>query len=127
TEASTGQPLEFAQIFTQDDRNRVTRSDAQGRYRLAGLSAGEHTLVVREVGYSSKSVSVTVAAGQTVTVDFQLEAQPLQLDEIVVTGQGGEMSKRRIATQADVVGTEAIEASPATRIDQLLQSNLPGA
>lgn len=127
TEATTGQPLEFAQIYTQDDRNRVTRSDAEGRYRMPGLSAGEHTLVVREVGYSSKSISVTVVEGQTVTADFQLEAQPLRLDEMVVTGQGGEMSKRRIATQADVVGTEAIEASPATRIDQLLQSQLPGA
>ena len=127
TEASTGKPLAYAQVFLEDDPNRAARSDAEGRYRLAGLPAGTHTLTVRLVGFSSKSAPVTIVAGQTTTVDFQLATQPLNLDALVVTGQGGEISKRRIATQVDVVGPEQIEASPAKRIDELLQANIPGA
>ncbi len=127
TEAGSGKPLSYAQVYTDNDRNRVARSDAEGRYRLFNVAAGGQTLVVRLVGYSVKSLPVTVAAGDTITLDIQLASQPLDLDAVVVTGQGGEISKRRIATNVDVVGSEAIEASPARRIDELLQAKLPGA
>ena len=70
---------------------------------------------------------MTIAAGQTATVDFSLTVQPMDLDAVVVTGQGGEISKRRIATTVDVVSSETIETSPAKRLDELLQTNLPGA
>ncbi len=126
-EASTGRPLESAQIFANEDRSHIARSDANGRFRLANLSAGSHTLNARLIGFSNKSVPVTVTAGGTTTVDIQLIAQPLDLDAVVVTGQGGGMSKRRIATPVDVIGSDAIEASPATRIDELLQTKLPSA
>ena len=75
----------------------------------------------------NKSAAATVGAGQTVTVDMALDVQPLDLDAVVVTGQGGEISKRRIATTVDVVSAEKIEASPAKRLDELLQTNLPSA
>lgn len=127
TEASSGKPLAYAQIYSTNDPNRAARSDLEGRYRLAGLAPGSHTITVRLVGYSSKSVTVNVVAGQETATDIQLATQPLNLDALVVTGQGGEISKRRIATQVDVVGPEAIEASPAKRIDELLQASLPGA
>lgn len=127
TEASTGKPLAYAQVFAEDDRSRVARSDLEGRYRLANVSPGAHTITVRLVGFSSTSVNVTVVAGETTTMDIRLASQPLNLDAVVVTGQGGEISKRRIATQVDVIGPEAIEASPAKRIDELLQAQLPGA
>lgn len=127
TEAGTGKPLPYAQVYSDNERNRVARSDLEGRYRLLNVTAGAQTLVVRLVGYSVKSLPITIVAGDTLTVDVTLSSQPLDLDAVVVTGQGGEISKRRIATQVDVVGSEAIEASPARRIDELLQSKLPGA
>jgi TonB-dependent starch-binding outer membrane protein SusC len=127
TDAARGNPLAYAQVYATDTPDRVARSDADGRYRLGGLTVGAHTIAVRIVGYASKSAPVTVAAGTTATLDFQLTSQPLELDALVVTGQGGEISKRRLATQVDVVGPEAIEASPAKRIDELLQAKVPGA
>lgn len=127
TEASSGKPLAYAQVYTETDPNRAARSDLEGRYRLTGLTPGSHRITVRLVGFSSKTVTVNVVAGETATTDVQLATQPLNLDALVVTGQGGEISKRRIATQVDVVGPEAIEASPAKRIDELLQASIPGA
>jgi outer membrane receptor protein involved in Fe transport len=126
-EVGTGRPLEGAQIFANDDRNHVARSDSKGEYRLANVSPGSHTISIRLIGFSSKSLPVTVTAGGTATVDVQLITQPLNLDAVVVTGQGGGISKRRIATPVDVISSEAIEASPATRIDELLQTKLPSA
>jgi outer membrane receptor protein involved in Fe transport len=127
SEASTGRPLESAQIFVNDDRNRVVRSDAKGQYHLANLNPGSHTITIRLIGFSNKSVPVTVTAGGTATVNVQLVSQPLGLDAVVVTGQGAGIAKSRIATPVDVIGSEEIAASPATRIDELLQTKLPGA
>ena len=79
------------------------------------------------IGYATKVVPVTVTAGQTLTTNISLAVRPLDLDAVVVTGQGGEISKRRIATTVDVVSREKIEASPARRLDELLQTNLPSA
>ncbi|HEX3867519.1 MAG TPA: TonB-dependent receptor, partial [Gemmatimonadaceae bacterium] len=66
-------------------------------------------------------------AGQTVTIEMPLTVQPADLDAVVSTGQGGDISKRRIATTVDVISSETIEQSSAKRVDELLQTNLPGA
>ena len=127
TDASTGRPLPGAHVFAEDNRDRVARTDAEGRYRLATVTPGSHTITVRLIGFASRSAPVTVTAGGTATADFPLTSQPLALDALVVTGQGGEISRRRIATTVDVISSEKIEASPAKRIDELLQAQVPGA
>lgn len=127
TEKGTGRPLEAAQVFAQDATNRVGRTGPDGSYRLSSLSPGAHTIVVRLIGYSTTSQPVTVTNSGTTTANFQLSAQALNLDAVIVTGQGGGISKRRIATPVDVIGSDEIQSSPATRVDELLQTKLPSA
>lgn len=50
-----------------------------------------------------------------------------QLDEVVVTGQGIGMSKRRIATNVTSIKGSELEGLPSGRLDQLLQAKLPNA
>ena len=126
TDDRTGVPLPGAQVFV-DGPNRVARSDQDGRYRLPEVPVGNRLLTVRMIGYASRTQSITVSSGQTLTTNLALAARPLDLDAVVVTGQGGEISKRRIATTVDVVSRETIEKSPAKRLDELLQTALPGA
>jgi len=127
TDERTGVPLANVQVFADANLLRVARTDATGRYRLTDVPVGARTLNIRQIGYASKAVPVTVTAGQVATVDVALASRPMDLDAVVVTGQGGEISKRRIATTVDVVGADKIEASPARRLDELLQTNLPSA
>ncbi len=126
TDSRTNQPIAGAQVSLAG-QTLGARSDADGRFRLANVAAGAKNISVRMIGYAAKSAPVTVAAGQTANVDVALTVQPQDLDAIVVTGQGGEISKRRIATPVDVVSSKTIETSPANRLDELLQTNLPGA
>ena len=128
TDDRSGVALPGAQISTMvDTKDRSARSDQDGQYRLIDVPAGSRTVTVRMIGYAVKTATVTVVAGQTATVNVSLAVRPLDLDAVVVTGQGGEISKRRIATTVDVVSREVIEASPAKRLDELLQTTLPGA
>ncbi len=100
-------------------------SNATGTYRLLGVPAGEHVVTVQRIGYARVTRTVTVGAGQTVELDLQLTEQAMELDPLVVTGQGSEISRRRLSTNIEVISSEAIEASSASRLEQLLQTALP--
>ena len=56
TAASSGLPLRHAQLMLMGSDQAVRRSttsDAEGRYRFAGLPAGRYTLIVNKAGYVS--------------------------------------------------------------------------
>ncbi len=67
--------------------SRFTYSNSQGRYYLS-LEPGEHDLLIEKYGYNDVLSDVTVAAGDTVTLDgFMMPAQIASLT-ISVTGAG---------------------------------------
>jgi hypothetical protein len=83
-DAGTGSGLSEAQILV-DDRMRAI-ADTGGLYRVRGIRSGWHRVAARYIGYRSVvQDSVFVRAGATVTLDFALESNPLQLDPLVVT------------------------------------------
>ncbi|MBR1473997.1 MAG: TonB-dependent receptor [Muribaculaceae bacterium] len=65
----------------------------------------------------------------TVEMDSLLEAQiaawDKTLDEVVVTGQGGAVSKRRLSSNITKLSSSDLEHLRASRIDQMLQNALP--
>ncbi len=63
-----------------------TLTDAEGGYSLSGVPAGERVVTVRLIGYRETSRPVTVAAGQTVTLDFTVERTAVRREETIVTG-----------------------------------------
>ena len=80
----SGSALSEAQILV-DDRTRAI-TDTGGLYRVRGIRSGWHRVAARFIGYRSVvQDSVLVRAGATVTLDFSLEANPLQLEPLVVT------------------------------------------
>ena len=97
-----------------------TQTDFDGNYSINAENG--QTLVFSYVGFqesqklvgSSAVINVTLNAGES-------------LDEIIVTGQGVGISKRRISTTVDVVTEEEIERAPVQQVDQLLQASAPGA
>ncbi len=63
-------------------------TDAEGRFRLAGVPAGTQTLVVRAVGYVPEAVSVGLRAGGGAPVEVTLR-RVVQLAGVGVRGRGG--------------------------------------
>jgi outer membrane receptor protein involved in Fe transport len=61
-------------------------SDTAGRYRVRAVRTGWHRVAARLIGYRGVVLdSVFIPAGATVTVDFDLRANPLELEPLVVT------------------------------------------
>jgi len=103
------------------------RTDASGQYIIRNVPAGTVTLRALRVGFHSVSKPVTVAAGQTVNVDFTLAQAALQLQEVVTTATG---SQRKVeignaVTQVSDVPQKA-ETQPVTQVSDLLVGKAPG-
>jgi iron complex outermembrane receptor protein len=80
-----GAGIAGAQVAVRGTRlGTQTRSD--GGYLIPRVPAGTHVLQARMLGFSPDSTSVTVSAGAEATQDFTLSRDPLQLQEMVVTG-----------------------------------------
>ncbi len=71
--------------------------------------------------------TVTMTIGVSSTVNVQMEEDAEALEEVIVTGQGSGIARRKLSTTVDVLDSEEIEKLPANQIDQLLQSTTPSA
>jgi TonB-dependent starch-binding outer membrane protein SusC len=126
TDAQTGRALVGTQVIL-DGTNRGTIANAQGRYVLEGVAAGPVILRFQIIGYEAVERTVTVAAGQTITLDVALGTRALAMDELVVTGVGQATSRRQLSTSVAVLGEQAIAEAPVQSIDQLLQGRVAGS
>ncbi|MEZ4457268.1 MAG: SusC/RagA family TonB-linked outer membrane protein [Gemmatimonadales bacterium] len=125
TDEATGQPLVGARI--QATTQQVFGlTNQQGQYQLRGLSAGTHTLRVFMLGYGSQTRTVTVAAGETATLDWALKSVPFQLEEIVTTATGEQATRELGNTVGKIQATQLVETAPTTNLSQVLSGRVAG-
>src|SRR5512133_2396068 len=116
TDARSTQPLALTAITVEGTRLGTT-SDADGRYRIANVPVGRHSLAARRIGYVIVRQTVTVAANAEATANFTLEAAAVALDQIVVTGTAGGELRRSISNAVSKIDASAeLEKSAATNI-----------
>jgi len=84
TDGESNRPIVGANVMVPAlDRGAATADE--GRFRISNVPTGEHTLVVRFVGYRTKRRTVTVQAGETVRIRISLGRRTVQADGIQVT------------------------------------------
>ncbi|MFU8813556.1 MAG: SusC/RagA family TonB-linked outer membrane protein [Balneolaceae bacterium] len=125
-----GNPLTGATVSITELPGLGTAVGPDGTYTLRvpsnRLNRQSATLIVRFVSYRTERTEITLEPGQIVR-DFTLRDDLLQLDEVVVTGQGSVTDRRRLSSPIETISARQIENSTATSVDQLLQGNIPGA
>ena len=129
---ANGELLIGATIIPDGDTQHAAVTDANGHFTLA--TEGVRTLRIQCIGYVAKvlrldehghlqaDAAVSSHDGQTV---LSLEPDNFELDELVVTGQGAEISKRRLSSNVATVSAKDLEKVKVGRIDQMLQDALP--
>ena len=125
-DATSRRPLSDAQISIEGTGIGQLAA-VSGRFVLLGVPAGERVLRVALIGYEESQQTISVGAGQTVTVDVELSSTAISLDEIVVTGVGAETTRRALGASVEVIAAEEIALAPVQSVDQLLQGRVPGA
>ena len=83
---TAGAPVQNAQVIVVGTAFGAITND-RGFYQIGNVPVGTYTVRVAFIGYApAESLGVKVVANQTVTVDLQLQAGGVTLQEIVVTG-----------------------------------------
>ncbi len=125
TDQATSQPLVGARVAIPST-TFIGQTNADGRYLLQGVPVGSFSLRVTAIGYGAVSRRVTVAAGETDTVDVQLSLTPFSLNEMVVTASG-EQEKAQVGNVISTIDVgKLVEQRPITNMNDVLVAKAPG-
>ncbi len=117
-------PLGSAQVYLVGT-GIGTLTNAEGRFLLLNVPPGSYTIRVERIGYATGNQEVTVQAGASTDVRFELQEVALGLDEIVVTGTAGAARRREVGNSISQLSTAEI-IEPVISTDALLQGRAAG-
>jgi TonB-linked SusC/RagA family outer membrane protein len=123
-----GQPLPAATVFIQTlGVGTTTRDDGTFSLSIPGgrVTGQTVTIAARRVGYRTSTAQVTLRAG-TLTQNFTLGANALQLGEVVVTGAGLSTTAERLGAVRTAVDTQALVRANEPNVVQALAAKAPG-
>jgi TonB-linked SusC/RagA family outer membrane protein len=118
-----GQPIDGAQVYLVGT-TLGTRTAASGRYTIANVPAAQYRVRAQMIGFRPVDQSVTLAAGQTATLDFTMKQQAISLDALVVTGTAGTARAREVGNSISQI--ELANVQPPANVGQLLQGRSAG-
>jgi TonB-dependent SusC/RagA subfamily outer membrane receptor len=116
------QPIEGARVGV--DGGPFVATNAEGRFRLAGLAGDSVTVVIQKVGYVA--VRRRLAVGTT-TIRIEMYAAAVNLNEVVVTGTSGPAEKRSLGNGISTIDVASVaQTAPVTDMTQLLDGRASG-
>jgi len=89
-------PIPDAQVGARHTSMGLTRgtiTNASGFYTIAGLRPGEYELTIRRIGFTPQTRTVTVAIGQTITVDASMQQAATALAPVAITAATTETAR----------------------------------
>lgn len=86
-----------------------TSTDASGHFYLKNLPVGEYTIVASAVGYKRQSHKIKLIKGKTIEVNFELEEDAIMLDNVVVSANRHETSRREASNVVNVLTSKLFE------------------
>jgi TonB-linked SusC/RagA family outer membrane protein len=119
------QPIPSAQVYIVSTQNGA-RTDDQGRYRIVNVAPGTYTVRATRIGYEAAAQTVTVAAGQTATIDFAMKTASVTLDAVVTTATGEQQRKRETGNAVATIPVTEIPRSATPNMASLLNARAPG-
>ncbi len=123
-----GAPVTSASVFIQS-LNVGTLTRENGTYTLivpaSRVRDAAVELTAQSIGYRSQTASVQMRPGATVSQDFQLGTDVLELEGIVATGQGTTTTRERTVSTINTVRSEEITQARETNIVSALAGKAP--
>ena len=120
TDADNGQPLIGCSIFIEN-LMLGDATDSYGNYLILNIPSGTHTIKVQMVGYNSQVIEgVKVSSGLTITLDFKLVAETIELQEVTVTSYKIPPVQKDLTSKLQGRTGEEISQIPITTVKDVL-------
>jgi hypothetical protein len=125
TDRASGQGVSTARIQVVQ-AGQVAAANFEGRYRMAGIAPGTYDVRVIAVGYGAERSQITIAAGQTATLDVQMSQIPYTIEDIVTTATG-EQRRLELGHTIGVIRADSLASlDVVTNMSSLLQARTAG-
>jgi TonB-linked SusC/RagA family outer membrane protein len=103
-------------------------TDVNGAYSFTGTVNGPSvTVVVSFTGYRSVTRTVPLAGQAVITVSTEISEDALNLNEVVVTGNTVETSKKQLGNAISTISSKELMGAAPTSIDQAMAGKIAGA
>jgi TonB-linked SusC/RagA family outer membrane protein len=126
--ARSGEPLGGANVLVANT-NVGAVTGANGTYTLtvgAAVVRGQQVvLTARYIGHKPQTRTITLSAGEQ-DQDFTLEADPLRLEEVVVTGVAEATDRRKLGFTVGSVNQAQLQAVPGANALEAIQGKIAG-
>lgn len=119
TESVTGEPLPGANVVVKGTVIGAA-TDLRGEFLITGVPAGNVTLVVSFLGFTTKEVQVSVGEGSTADVEVSLDLMVIEGEEVVVSVQA---QGQREAINQQISSLTAKNVVSAKKIQELPEAN----
>lgn len=115
----TQERLPGVTLVLSDNPSIGTVTNMDGEFQITAVQGSK--LKVSYIGYETQLLAVNLDDN----IKVELDQDNFKLDEVVVTGQGAEVQKRRLSSNVTTVNSKELERMKQGRIDQILQNSLP--
>jgi len=123
---ATQRPMSSVQVHIPSIQMGTLSNDS-GRFLLLNVPAGVHTIRAEQVGYGSVEQSVTVASGQTLTVNLELASVAIDLGELIVSVDAVAARKMEFGTDIERFDAGAeVEKGAVGSMSDLLSGRAAG-
>lgn len=95
-------------------------SNEEGQFEFRNLPAGKYILRVQVMGYKTQEKTVTVSSEFTAVVHFQMEEESFMTDEVVVSANRNEVSRKSAPVVVNVMNTKLFETVNSTDLAKSL-------
>jgi outer membrane receptor for ferrienterochelin and colicins len=106
-------PIPFINVYVKNE-NKGTMTDENGQYSF-NVQSGTYTLIVQSIGYKTIERKITVA-DESLTINFNLEEDPLGLDQVVVSATRTALNRREAPVLVTVTNAESLKKVQATTL-----------
>lgn len=120
-EAGSGVPVPGATVLLEETLRRSTVSGEDGRWSIPGLTAGEHGVRVRHLGFAERALTVSVPSGELVVA---LTPQALPLDALVVTASRRMQRLTDVTVTTELITRREIEQAGVSDLSAVLVQRL---
>jgi TonB-dependent starch-binding outer membrane protein SusC len=126
TDRASGAPVGAARVQVGTSTLGAA-SDERGRFFIRNVPVGQQVLRLTRIGFRPENQTVNVTANDTTRVTFSLGQSAIELAQVVVTGTGGAVEKKKLGSSLGTVAVADIQSQiPTTNLSQVLSSKVAG-
>ena len=123
--AGNGAPIVGAQVVVVGTQTGAG-AGAEGRFTIRNVPAGARQIRAQFIGFAPTVLPVTVAAGQTATLNFEMKDTPYAMAAVVTTALGIARSEKSLGYAVQTLSADRNERVPETTLMQALAGQSAG-